>query len=71
MSTEDQPPPKRTRLAPIAVGLVVVIIIAFGVCAGNFQLERDSPPIVTVAIVTEVICIAGLIVLGIIAIARR
>jgi hypothetical protein len=71
MTTQDELAPKRTRLAPIAVALVVIIIIAFGICANNFQLERDSPPIVTVAIVTEVLCVIGLIVLFIIGIARR
>lgn len=72
MSTSPPPlPPKPVRLAPIAAALVVIIIIAFGICANNFQLERDSPPIVSVAIAVEAICVAGLIVLAVIAISRR
>ena len=64
-------PPKQVRLAPIAIILVVIIIVAFGVCASNFKLEGTSPPSVTIAIVTEIAAIFGLIGLAVIAITRK
>ncbi len=64
------PLPKRIRLAPIAVALVIIIIVAFGVCAANFNFEGSTPPIASFAIGVEIVCVIGLIVLGVIAIIR-
>jgi hypothetical protein len=74
MSTPPTPPPpqpKRTPLAPIVASLIVLIIVAFGVCAANFRLEGDSPPIVNVAMVVQMASIAGLIAVAVIALVRR
>lgn len=57
------PPPERVSLAKIAVALVVVIILAFGLCARNLNLEGPSSVIVNIAVAVEVICVFGLFVL--------
>jgi membrane associated rhomboid family serine protease len=64
-------PPKRIRLAPIAVVLVVIIILSFGVCAANLNLNGPAPPIASVAIGVEIAGVVGLVVLAVIAITRR
>lgn len=64
-------PPKRIRLAPIVVILIVILIVAFGVCAANLNLNGPTPPLASVAIGVEIACIIGLIVVAILAIARR
>lgn len=64
-------PPKRIRLAPIAVVLAVILILAFGVCAANLNLNGPTPPLANVAIGIEIACVIGLIIVAILAIARR
>lgn len=70
-SPEEPPPHKRVRLAPIAVALVVIIIIAFGVCAANLNFEGSTPPIASAAIGVEIVCLIGLVILFIVAIVRN
>lgn len=70
MTTPPTDLPKRIRLAPIAVILVVILIVAFGVCAANLNLNGPTPPLASVAIGVEIACIIGLIVVAILAIAR-
>jgi hypothetical protein len=64
-------PPKRIRLGPIAAALAVILVIGFGVCAANLNIEGDSPPIVNIAVGVEIACIIGLLALMIIALSRR
>jgi hypothetical protein len=69
--TPPPQPPKRIRLGPIAAILAGILVTAFGVCATNFKLEGDDPPIVNVAIGVEIACIIGLLALMVIALSRR
>jgi hypothetical protein len=70
-TTPPPQPPKRIRLGPIAAVLAGTLVTAFGICATNFKLEGDDPPIVNVAIGVEIACIVGLLALMIIALSRR
>ncbi len=71
MSTPERTPPKPIRLALIAVIFAVIIILCFGVYLANFNLEGPTPPIAQAAVTIEVLCLVGLFVLTIVAIARR
>ena len=70
-TTPPPQPPKRIRLGPIAAALAVILVIGFGVCAANLQLEGDSPPIVNIAVGVEIACIVGLLVVMVIALSRH
>jgi hypothetical protein len=70
-TTPPPQPPKQIRLGPIAAALAVILVIGFGVCAANLQLEGDSPPIVNIAVGVEIACIIGLLALMVIALSRR
>jgi len=70
-TTPPPQPPKRIRLGPIAAALAVTLVIGFGVCAANLNIEGDSPPIVNIAVGVEIACIVGLLVVMVIALSRH
>lgn len=69
------PPPLRSRssLAKIAIALAVTIVVTFGLCSITLIRSNSaiSGPVFPAAIIIEAICVVGLIVVGILAIARR
>jgi len=69
------PPPPRSRstLAKLAIAFAVTIAITFGLCSAALMHSTNavSGPILPAAAVIEAICVVGLIVVAILAIARR
>jgi hypothetical protein len=69
------PPPPRSRssLAKTAIVLAPTIIVTFGLCSITLMSSNSAMagPVFPAAIIIEAICIVGLIVVGILAIARR
>jgi hypothetical protein len=67
------PPPPRTSLAKTAIILAVTIVVTFGLCSITLIRSNSaiSGPVFPAAIIIEAICVVGLIVVGILAIARR
>ena len=69
------PPPPRSRssLAKLAIAFAVTIAVAFGLCSVALVRSTSaiSGPILPAAAVIEAICVVGLIVVAILAIARR
>ena len=69
------PPPPRSRssLAKAAIAFAVTIVVAFGLCSVTLMRSTNavSGPILPAAAVIEAICVVGLIVVAILAIARR
>ena len=69
------PPPPRSRstLAKLAIAFAVTIAITFGLCSAALMRSTNaiSGPILPAAVVIEAICVVGLIVVAILAIARR
>ncbi len=73
---EQNPAPSpgpRTSLAKTAIILAVTIVVTFGLCSITLIRSNSaiSGPVFPAAIIIEAICIVGLIVVGILAIARR
>jgi hypothetical protein len=67
------PPPERISLAKIAAVLAIILVLAFGVCTVRVlkNFEGDPGPWPNIAIGIEILCVIGLIVITVIAIARR
>jgi hypothetical protein len=68
------PPPRgRSTLAKTAIALAAIIVLTFGLCSVMLisSTKAISGPVFTAAIIIEAICIVALIVVGILAIARR
>ena len=72
---QNPPPAPRTRsaLAKAAIAFAVTIAITFGLCSATLirSTSAISGPILPAAVIIEGICVIGLIVVGILAIARR
>jgi hypothetical protein len=81
MSTPPTPPPpelapakkSRSNLAKLAIAFAVTILVTFGLCSITLISSNSAMngPVFPAAIVIEAICIVGLIVVAILAIARR
>ena len=78
MSTPPQnpvplPPRTRSSLAKTAIVLAATIVVTFGLCSITLMSSNSamSGPVFPAAIIIEAICIVGLIIVGILAIARR
>jgi hypothetical protein len=68
------PPPRgRSSLAKTAIVLAATIVVTFGLCSITLMSSTSaiSGPVFPAAIIIEAICIVGLIVVAILAIARR
>jgi hypothetical protein len=68
------PPPRgRSSLAKLAIAFAVTIVVAFGLCSVTLMRSTSavSGPILPAAVIIEAICVVGLIVVAILAIARR
>ena len=72
--SEPQLPPRpgRSTLAKFAIAFAVTIIVAFGLCSATLMRSTSavSGPILPAAVIVEAICVVGLIVVAILAIAR-
>jgi FtsH-binding integral membrane protein len=74
---EQNPPPPpthgRSSLAKLAIAFAVTIVVAFGLCSVTLMHSTSaiSGPILPAAVIIEAICVVGLIVVAILAIARR
>lgn len=65
------PPPERSILAKLTIALAVILGLAFGLCTVGTMTERTiNDYLITTALVIEVICILGLIVIAVIVIFR-
>ena len=69
------PPPPRSRssLAKTAIVLAAIIVVTFGLCSITLIRSNSAMngPVFPAAIIIEAICVVGLIVVAILAIARR
>ena len=68
-------PPRRGRstLAKLAIAFATIIIVTFGLCSAVLMSSNSamSGPVFPAALVIEAICVVGLIVVAILAIAQR
>ena len=73
-SPSEVPPtkPGRSSLAKLAILFAVTIAVTFGLCSIALvnSTSAISGPIVPIALVIEAICLLGLVVVAIVAIAR-
>ena len=68
------PPPRgRSSLAKLAITFAVIIVVTFGLCSVTLIRSNSAMngPVFPAAIIIEAICVVGLIVVAILAIARR
>ena len=67
------PPRSRSSLAKLAIAFAVTIAITFGLCSVTLirSTSAISGPILPAAVIIEAICVVGLIVVAILAIAQR
>ena len=77
MNMDSLPPAPRKpiSLARLATIFAVVFLIAFGLCTRSFFYSgglgtQKMLPLVTVSVTVEVICLAGLLVIAVLAIVR-
>jgi len=68
-------PPRRGRstLAKLAIAFAITMVITFGLCSAVLMNSTSamSGPVFPTALVIEAICILGLVIIAILAIARR
>jgi hypothetical protein len=73
--SEPQLPPRpgRSTLAKLAIVFAVTIVVAFGLCSVTLMRSTSavSGPILPAAVIIEAMCVVGLIVVAILAIAQR
>jgi hypothetical protein len=73
--SDPELPPRRGRstLAKLCIAFAVIIVVTFGLCSVALMNSTSamSGPIFPAAIIIEAICVVGLIVVAILAIAQR